>query len=172
MILLKHQILGGTNMTTGNSLPKQIKTIWAFHALGEFIILLAIHLGFVAAYHYWAVPFLYVMILIFGVLLVAVPLIDLALIPYRYRFWRYQISETDVELQSGFVFRKRVSVPIGRVQDVKLVAGPLLQWQKLQKVVIETASTSHDIDGLELEAAENLRAQIIQLAKEARNAQI
>ncbi len=50
-----------------------------------------------------------------------------------------------------------------------LEAGPLLQWQELQQVNIETASTAHVIDGVTRSVADQLRNQILQLAQEARN---
>ncbi|WP_415562909.1 PH domain-containing protein [Lentilactobacillus hilgardii] len=64
--------------------------------------------------------------------------------------------------------KKLVSIPIARVQDVTLSAGPILQSQKLQTVQITTASTSHKIDGLEPQTAEQLRRQIMQLAVEVK----
>ena len=49
-------------------------------------------------------------------------------------------------LAKGFFFRKNEAIPISRIQNVTLEAGPLLQWQTLQQVNIETASTAHVID--------------------------
>ncbi|MCF7523139.1 PH domain-containing protein [Levilactobacillus brevis] len=74
-------------------------------------------------------------------------------------------------MQAGFIFQERIAIPIARVQNVTLSAGPLLQWQHLTKVTVATASTSHSIDGLELADAERLREQIMRLAQEARHDQ-
>ncbi|WP_180368397.1 PH domain-containing protein, partial [Oenococcus oeni] len=59
--------------------------------------------------------------------------------------------------------------PIARVQNVTLSAGPVLQWQKPEKVVVATASSSHKIDGLKDDTARRLRDQIMHLALEARD---
>lgn len=90
------------------------------------------------------------------------------MVSYRYAFWRYNLTADAVELQSGYIFKKLVSIPIARVQDVTLSAGPILQSQKLQTVQITTASTSHKIDGMEPQTAEQLRRQIMQLAVEVK----
>ena len=72
-------------------------------------------------------------------------------------------------VQKGFFFQKNEAIPIARIQNVTLEAGPLLQWQELQQVNIETASTAHVIDGVTRSVADQLRNQILQLAQEARN---
>ncbi len=93
-------------------------------------------------------------------------IVELTLVPYRYSFWLYTLTDNAVELRSGFIFRKLISIPIARVQDVTLSAGPILQFQKLQEIRITTASTSHKIDGVEPAVGEQLRKQIMKLAVE------
>jgi membrane protein YdbS with pleckstrin-like domain len=93
----------------------------------------------------------------------------LLLIPYRYRFWRYAITPGAVYLRSGYLFRQEEAIPIARIQNVTLEAGPLLQWQGLQSVQIQTASTTHHIAGVTRAVADQLRDQIMRLAKEARD---
>ncbi|WP_243676771.1 PH domain-containing protein [Secundilactobacillus collinoides] len=60
-------------------------------------------------------------------------------------------------------------MPINRIQNVTLEAGPLLQWQQLKAVSIETASTTHEIEAVLPHTAEHLKQQIIALAQEARD---
>lgn len=150
-------------------LPPRIKLIWGLSALGSFIALFIITGLIWLTYRYWNWPFW--LVTTFAAFTILEPIIEAALIPYRYRFTRYQISAAAVEMQSGFIFKKRVAIPIARVQNVTLNAGPLLQWQKLTKVSIATASTNHGIEGLELAEAEALRDQIMRLAREARHDQ-
>ena len=153
--------------STTHHLPPRIKLIWGFSALGSCAALVVVTALLWLTYQYWDWP---LWITIVGlVITIAEPLIEAGLIPYRYRFTRYQISDLAVEMQAGFIFQKRVAIPIARVQNVTLKAGPLLQWQKLTAVSIATASTSHNIEGLELAEAEQLREQIMRLAQEARH---
>ncbi|MFD1456585.1 PH domain-containing protein [Levilactobacillus lanxiensis] len=152
-----------------HQLPPRIKRIWGFSALGSLLALLVLDGLIWLAYKFWDWPLW--LVIFFLILTVIEPTIETGLIPYRYRFTRYQITDLAVEMQAGFIFQKRVAIPIARVQNVTLNAGPLLQWQKLTKVSIATAATSHDIEGLELPEAERLREQIMRLAQEARHDQ-
>ncbi|MFC6260475.1 PH domain-containing protein [Levilactobacillus fujinensis] len=152
---------------TTHHLPPRIKQIWGYSALGSFLALLVISGLLWLTYRYWDwaawIPIASL------ILTIVEPLVEIAFIPYRYQFTRYQISDLAVEMQSGFIFQKRVAIPIARVQNVTLNAGPLLQWQKLTKVTVATAATSHSIEGLELPEAEQFREQIMRLAREARH---
>lgn len=157
------------DQSTAHHLPPRIKRIWGYSALGNLLVLLVISGLLWLAYHFWNWP---LWLSIGGLMLTLLePGIELGLIPYRYLFTRYQISDLAVDMQAGFIFQERIAIPIARVQNVTLSAGPLLQWQHLTKVTVATASTSHSIDGLELADAERLREQIMRLAPEARHDQ-
>ncbi|CAJ1226073.1 PH domain-containing protein [Levilactobacillus zymae] len=152
---------------TSHHLPPRIKRIWGYSTLGSFLF------GLVATgLLYWAQIGWHWpgwLVVVSAVITLVEPIVEAGLIPYRYRFTRYQITPVAVEIQSGMVFKKRLAIPIARVQDVTLKAGPLLQWQKLTQVTVATAATSHTIEGLELATAEQLREHIMQLAQEARH---
>lgn len=155
-------------INNGHQLPSKIKTVWRFSALLNFATW-AITAGCCAAavvifnWHwlFWVAVGL-------GILAFFGLVVELILVPYRYAFWRYHLTDDAVELQSGYIFKKLVSIPIARVQDVTLSAGLILQSQKLQRVEITTASTSHRIDGLTPAVADQLRQQILQLAVEVK----
>jgi membrane protein YdbS with pleckstrin-like domain len=90
-------------------------------------------------------------------------------VPYRYRYTQYRLTPSAILLQTGFIFKEQVAVPIARVQDVTLSAGPLLQANNLQQITIATAATQHDIDGVSPEDAQHLREEILKLAQEEQN---
>ncbi|MHA8110492.1 PH domain-containing protein [Lactobacillaceae bacterium Melli_B4] len=152
------------------SLPKRVKTVWFFSALfsGCFGLI-----GFAA---YWLVSHWLTWLpsfgswLILGLAVVWV-IAEVALIPYRYRFYHFAVNEFDVEIQKGFFFRHHISIPIARVQNVDLNQGPLLTIQHLFEVSIATGGSTHHIDALTKEHAEQLKNQVMKLALEARNAQ-
>ncbi len=150
-----------------NQLPPQIKRVWQVRAAIDGVIWLIIALGLGVANHFWHWPLWLGFIAIGAAVLHAG--CHFVLIPYRYNFWRYEITATAVYLRSGFLFRKSTAIPITRIQNVTLEAGPLLQWQQLQAVQVQTASDKHEIAGVTLEVANALREQIMQLAKEARD---
>lgn len=62
--------------------------------------------------------------------------------------------------------RVHESIPIIKIQNISLDQGPLLRWQHLEDVTIQTASSSHTIEGLEIKEAEGLRDQLISLNKQ------
>lgn len=148
-------------------LPAQIKTVWRLRALIDGVIWAILAVGLIIAHLLWQWPWWLAAIVIgLGVLHVGGHLI---LIPYRYAFWRYQITADAVDLQRGFIFRKYEAIPISRIQNVTLEQGPLLRGQHLQSVKVQTAATTHEIAGVEEAVADALREQIMQLAKEARD---
>jgi membrane protein YdbS with pleckstrin-like domain len=69
-------------------------------------------------------------------------------------------------MTTGFFIKKTTAVPILRIQDVTLSAGPLLQFKKLQSVKIHTAAAVHEIGGVDRQTATKLKTKIMDLAKE------
>lgn len=154
-------------MIKGEALPLKIKTVWRLSALGSFIFGAVICGGLWAAVHFW--NWWQWLAIVATIITVAEPLIELAIIPYRYRFWRYLITENAIQIESGFFFHRITAIPISRVQNVTLEAGPILQWQHLQTVNIETAATSHRIESVLPDTADQLKEQILALAMEEEN---
>lgn len=157
-------------MNQTQRLPKKIRFTWFVHACSNFIVGLAIFAAAIIAGGVWHWPTWLAYIVLAIVILSVIG--ELISIPYRYRFWQYRITDDAVEMQSGFIFRERVAIPISRVQNVTLSAGPILQWQKMQKVTVATASSSHTIDGLNDDIASQLRDQIMKLALGAQDHEI
>ncbi|WP_179393948.1 PH domain-containing protein [Lacticaseibacillus absianus] len=91
------------------------------------------------------------------------------LIPYRYAYWRYRITDTAVYLREGALVRKETAIPISRIQNVTLEAGPILRANGLQEVQIQTAATTDAIAGVTTATAATLRDLILRLAQEARD---
>ncbi|MEH7110344.1 MULTISPECIES: PH domain-containing protein [Bacillaceae] len=85
----------------------------------------------------------------------------------RWKQWRYDVREEEVELQEGIFVLRRTLVPMIRVQHVDTVQGPLLRKYQLASVIIHTAATAHEIPALEMEEAEELRLYISNLTKVA-----
>lgn len=148
----------------GQQLPEKIKTVWRLQAAVNLLITVGIVIGVVVCHYFFAWPvWLIWVVAVVGVIFSSV---EFSLIPYRYQFWRYQISGHDVEITTGFFVRQTTAVPILRIQDVTLSAGPLLQLNKLQSVKIHTAAAVHEIGGVDLATATQLKNQIMDLAKE------
>lgn len=85
----------------------------------------------------------------------------------RWKRWRYEVREQEIELQRGVFFVKRTLVPMVRVQHVDTVQGPLLRKYGLATITISTAATVHEIPALDMYEADELRNSISALARVA-----
>lgn len=85
----------------------------------------------------------------------------------KWKRWRYEVREQEIELKHGIFIETRTLVPMIRVQHVDTVQGPILRKYKLATVTVSTAATIHEIPALELEEAEELRVYISRLARVA-----
>lgn len=82
----------------------------------------------------------------------------------KWKRWRYEVREKEIEIQSGLFIIKRTLVPMIRVQHVETNQGPLLRKYQLASVEISTAATTHEIPALELPEADELRFYISKMA--------
>ncbi|MGG4167795.1 PH domain-containing protein [Rossellomorea vietnamensis] len=85
----------------------------------------------------------------------------------KWKRWRYEVREQEIELQRGILIVKRTLVPMVRVQHVDTVQGPILKRYGLSTITISTAATVHEIPALDMEEADDLRNSISQLARVA-----
>ena len=107
---------------------------------------------------------------VFWVYLVAgiievVCVLDLLISPrIEYATWRYDVTPTDVDLYHGVFVKKRVLVPLVRVQHVQSKQGPILRAHGLATVTVSTAGESFEIPGLAEADAAALRDRVAELA--------
>jgi uncharacterized protein len=116
--------------------------------------------------HIFNGPF-WIALIIIGIELISTYLIIFLLPSLRWRRFRYDVREEEIELQEGIFIVKRTLIPMIRVQHVDTVQGPVLRRYQLASVIINTAATSHEIPALEESEAEELRRFISNLARVA-----
>ena len=85
----------------------------------------------------------------------------------RWMRWRYEVRESEIELQRGIFIVKRTLIPMVRVQHVDTAQGPILRKYNLAEITISTAATNHTIPALVMEEADELRSRISVLARVA-----
>ena len=90
--------------------------------------------------------------------------------PLRFRLWRYELREHELEIQEGLLVVRRMLIPLVRVQHVDTRQGPLARWFGLSSVTVATAGSSHEIPALNDHVANLLRDRISALARTARDA--
>ena len=88
--------------------------------------------------------------------------------PIRYARWRYELSPDYLDISRGIIWRKRFIVPFIRVQNTDTKQGPILCAFGLSSVTVATAAGEHEIPGLSIEEAEELRDRAAELARIAR----
>lgn len=99
----------------------------------------------------------------------AICLGDLLVSPrVEYATWRFDVTPTDIDLYHGVFVKKRVLVPLVRVQHVQTKQGPLLRAHGLASVTVSTAGESFEIPGLAEADAEALRDRVAELARLAK----
>ena len=85
----------------------------------------------------------------------------------RWRRWRYEVRDEEIDLLHGTVWLTRTLVPMLRVQHVDTTRGPLDQLLGLATVVVHTAAGTTTIPALDEYDAGMLRDRIAALARTA-----
>jgi membrane protein YdbS with pleckstrin-like domain len=85
----------------------------------------------------------------------------------RWRRWRYEVRDEEIDLMHGTVRITRTLVPMLRVQHVDTTQGPIDQALGLATVVVHTAAGATTIPALDEHDAEQLRDRIASLARTA-----
>jgi uncharacterized protein len=84
----------------------------------------------------------------------------------RWRRWRYEIRDDEVDLQRGILWVTRTLVPLARIQHVDTQSGPLQRRFNLATVVFYTAAGANRIPELSAPVAAGARDRIAELTRE------
>ncbi|MDT9027577.1 PH domain-containing protein [Rossellomorea yichunensis] len=145
--------------------PKALK-VWKIYGVIETLIVAAVAAGAITLtvmfeWTQWIIAAAVAVLILFTYLFVFfIPTI-------KWKRWRYEVREQEIELQRGIFIVKRTLVPMVRVQHVDTVQGPILKKYELATITISTAATVHEIPALDVEEADELRNSISQLARVA-----
>ncbi|MCR8850702.1 PH domain-containing protein [Rossellomorea sp. SC111] len=140
--------------------------VWKIYGVLESLIVAALAVGaivltFIFDWSQWVTAISVVVLILFTYVFVF-------LLPtIKWKRWRYEVREQEIELQRGILIVKRTLVPMVRVQHVDTVQGPILKRYGLSSITISTAATVHEIPALDMEEADDLRNSISQLARVA-----
>jgi uncharacterized protein len=147
-------------------ISKNALNVWRINGFFETLMF-----GFIPTAYMSFVYFFQFPLWVFWLLLapiVAIGILKILVIPtMRWKRWRYEVYESEIDLQFGIIVVRRVLIPMIRVQHVDTRQGPLLRKYGLATVTITTAATVHEIPALSVENAAHLRDQISRLASEA-----
>jgi len=100
-----------------------------------------------------------------------------------YKYWQYELAEDSFRKESGVIWKKYVSVPYERIQNIDINRGLFARILGLSDVQIQTAGSSAvsygrgglagagaegRLPGLGKDVAEKLRDELIKKAKQSR----
>ncbi|MCY7779967.1 PH domain-containing protein [Bacillus haynesii] len=148
-------------MRTGE-LKKLDEKIVAVRKL-EGMITLCVYASLILALLYFTITFGWPKWILAVTLCLAVASVpfELYLLPrWKYHLWRYSLSEVSIQIHKGIIFRRKVLIPMGKVQHVEAKQGPILKKYNLYTVTLSTAAGSHDILGLAEGTADSIRKDI------------
>ncbi len=142
-------------------LAPNARWVWRLHWAGGCLVALGIGMAVrgaldgVLATLTWALPA--------AALVLGTPLVP----ELRWRRWRWEVREHEIDLQRGIAVLRRTLIPMARVQHVETERGVLEQAYGLATVEIHTAAGAHKIPLLSDYDAGVLRARIAELARTA-----
>jgi membrane protein YdbS with pleckstrin-like domain len=85
----------------------------------------------------------------------------------RWRRWRWEVREHEIDIRRGTLAVTRTLVPMLRVQHVDTTRDLLQQWLGLATVVFHTAAGANEIPALTVAEAGQVRDRIAELARTA-----
>ena len=135
------------------------RTLWRLEGgVGTLLVLVVAILVQVFAGGVWA--------LLGWVALALVALLAVGIGPeLRWRRWRWEVREHEIDLRHGTWEIVRTLVPMARVQHVTTRRDPFQQALDLATVVIHTAAGANEIPALTVAEAARVRDRIAELAR-------
>lgn len=147
-------------------IPQKGVTVWRIYGIIQ-VLFMAIFAGVASFITYKFEGPLYVHIIAWAIVVVALIVLVFVFPTIRHRVWRYEVREQEIEIQSGLFVVKRTLIPMVRVQHVDTEQGPILKKYGLSNISISSAATVHTIPFLEMQEADELRGRISELARVA-----
>ncbi len=149
-----------------NKIEKDMLKVWYIHSYITLAVLLIIFFGYMILmfrFDWWRWP-------LFAIGICTVPLFiyERFVSPhFKYKTFRYELGEDELEIQSGVFIVSRTLIPMNRVQYVTTEQGPIMKKYQLTGLEVSTAATKHSITGITESRAEELRRFIAELVKES-----
>ncbi|MDR2587281.1 MAG: PH domain-containing protein [Coriobacteriales bacterium] len=83
----------------------------------------------------------------------------------RWIQWSFEVLDEEIDIHHGIFWRKRVIIPLIRVQNVDTKQGPIMRANGLASFTVATAAGEHEIPGLDVAEADALRDHVAVLAR-------
>ena len=149
-----------------NRISKKGLAVWRVYGVLQTVLILAVAAGVGTLTYIFDWP-IWVYVVAGAVVLVFAYLVIFLFPKVRWMRWRYEVRESEIELQHGIFIVTRTLIPMVRVQHVDTSQGPILRKYGLSVITISTAATNHAIPALLMEEADELCSRISVLARVA-----
>lgn len=149
-----------------NRISEKGLRVWRLYGIMQTLVVLALAAGFGVLTYIFDWRWWFYLLGVLFVILYAYFFIYL-FPKIKWLRWRYEVRESEIELQHGLFIVKRTLIPMVRVQHVDTSQGPILRKHNLAGITISTAATNHEIPALVTEEADELRRRISTLARVA-----
>ncbi|MFZ3590203.1 PH domain-containing protein [Bacillus sp. DJP31] len=147
-----------------NQLNGRALTVWRISSSITMALFIFLCVGLIVISYIFPIP-LWIGYSLLG-LIVALSLFNIVFYSkLEWRKWKYEVHDSEVDIQHGVFTVQRSLIPMVRVQHVDTRQGPLLRRFNLATVTISTAATVHEIPALDVVEADQLRDRISQLAR-------
>lgn len=98
---------------------------------------------------------------ILGFIIILMAILDSFVWPFlEYQQWKYGIFKDKIELIKGIIVRKKIIIPISRIQNLKIEQGPIQRIYKISSINIITAGGCHVIPAIPVEEAEMISERL------------
>ena len=150
-----------------NQLNPKMKIVWRISdavslTIAGLVLSIPLACVFLFAHEQWALYVSFALVAGYVIGLV----VCLAVLPQiRFVRWRYELTDDYLDIARGIIWRKRFVIPFIRVQNTDTQQGPILRAFKLASVTVSTAAGKHEIPGLDVMVAEQVRDKAAELAR-------
>jgi membrane protein YdbS with pleckstrin-like domain len=83
----------------------------------------------------------------------------------RWIQWSFEVYDEEIDIHKGIFWRRRIIIPLIRVQNVDTQQGPIMRANGLASFTVATAAGGHEIPGLAVDEADSLRDHVALLAR-------
>ena len=107
-----------------------------------------------------------IVLLISTILIAAFFVVFVVIVPkIRWIQWSFEVYDQEIDIHKGIFWKKRIIIPLIRVQNVDTRQGPIMRANGLASFTVATAAGEHEIPGLLVEEADALRDHVAILAR-------
>ena len=146
--------------------PKAIRVWRISEAIVAGVVLLLALGAFLLSQFVWDWLPWWISLIIFGFFLYGC-IFQVWLFPaLKYKYFRYKVLEDEVKIHSGIWIKRRLSIPLFRVQNIDTHVGPLMRRFGLKSITLRTSAERIEIPELEADRADGLRNDIRALINE------